>query len=492
MAIKYGYQALAASEEMDGARCKAILMQILRSSHHYIAPSFLQPRNNPPKRVHATSFLDGMRGVAACIVLLSHYLVDVYPKITFGWDTILGPHEYPKIRQGYGNPPPQPTDIFLQLPVIRVLISGNAMVQLFFVISGFSVSYRMVSLLRSGQQQRLMETVSSACFRRGFRLYLPVCAVMITSELCAYYGYFNSYPSLLANPPPANTARARVGHFINLLSHLLGNDSWPKIDIHGYNPQLWSIPVEFKGSLAIYATIIALMTTREKIRLTIEASIVAYALYLGNTELSLFTTGMLLAELHHRKAERKQRESANALPVKVESTFQYFPPTIRKRFPHWVPQTFWCAAAFLGIYILSQPFNPINTPGYKWLQVYSVSFLFRVNAWNVLGASLLVLAGDNCSIVEHIFTTPVAQYLGKISYASYLLHNTVIYAVRNPVMSWFERVMGVHELGTLVMLASLVCAPVMIWVADLFTRYVDEPSISFAKWLFVKATKDST
>lgn len=47
------------------------------------------------------------------------------------------------------------------------------MVSIFYIISGYALSYKPVKLMRSKSWKDLLHTLSSATFRRAIRLYLP-------------------------------------------------------------------------------------------------------------------------------------------------------------------------------------------------------------------------------------------------------------------------------------------------------------------------------
>jgi peptidoglycan/LPS O-acetylase OafA/YrhL len=96
-----------------------------------------------------------------------------------------------------------------------------------------------------------------------------------------------------------------------------------------------------------------------------------------------------------------------------------------------------------------------------------------------------VLACTQLPLLQSVFNTPVAQYLGSISYALYLTHNLclttleprivpIIDAYFGKATSWGRHFSWVAGL--------LVYLPVIIWVADLFWRAVDTQTVRFARW----------
>jgi peptidoglycan/LPS O-acetylase OafA/YrhL len=104
----------------------------------------------------STSWLDGLRGYASLVVSLAH-LRNGYTELS---DT------------GYGS---RPQDVsLLQLPIIRVIFAGPAMVGTFYFVSGYSLSWGAFKDLQKGSPERCLSRIRSSVFRRYLRLYIPV------------------------------------------------------------------------------------------------------------------------------------------------------------------------------------------------------------------------------------------------------------------------------------------------------------------------------
>jgi hypothetical protein len=105
----------------------------LKSSRPYLIPSFFAPSGTAlgKAKLHPTSYLDGLRGVAAFFVVLHHFLLDWFPSLVYS----------------YGSSPDN--RYLFQLPFIRIIYSGGGMVSTFFVISGYVLSRKVCFCLRS-------------------------------------------------------------------------------------------------------------------------------------------------------------------------------------------------------------------------------------------------------------------------------------------------------------------------------------------------------
>src|ERR1700709_2610994 len=76
------------------------------------------------------------------------------------------------------------------MPILRVIHSGRFMVIIFFVISGYVLSYRGLQLAREGKTVQLLESLSSSVFRRWLRLHLPVIISTFVAFLLARNGFW--------------------------------------------------------------------------------------------------------------------------------------------------------------------------------------------------------------------------------------------------------------------------------------------------------------
>lgn len=124
----------------------------------FLVPSFLQGRHAReqirPAKLHPTAYLDGMRGLAALFVYFCHYSYQAFT-IAEGWGCDTTNYH------------------FLKLPFLRLWYQGPAAVCVFFVISGYALSYRALKLARAGNWNDFATSMSSLTFRRWLRLYLP-------------------------------------------------------------------------------------------------------------------------------------------------------------------------------------------------------------------------------------------------------------------------------------------------------------------------------
>jgi hypothetical protein len=215
-----------------------------RSLSFAILPSFVQnrirPSTKPQKPLHPTGFLDGMRGVAAFLVIVFHLVVCCYD----------AKHGYASGKHGEHRE-------FMKLPFIRIIYAGPTMVSIFFVVSGYALSYTPVKLMRSKNWQSLSQSLASSIFRRAIRLFLPcivstfLISLMISSglydwgtEFAKARGHYN--PKHAIDIPRFDSLAAQMGFWARETSTKL-TYPWSfsakstEVSIDGH---LWTIPVE--------------------------------------------------------------------------------------------------------------------------------------------------------------------------------------------------------------------------------------------------------
>lgn len=68
------------------------------------------------------------------------------------------------------------------------------MVTIFFVISGYVLSYRSLKLAREGKPIQLLDSLASSVFRRWLRLHLPVIISTYIAFIMARYSLWGDMP----------------------------------------------------------------------------------------------------------------------------------------------------------------------------------------------------------------------------------------------------------------------------------------------------------
>jgi len=207
--------------------------------------------------------------------------------------------------------------------------------------------------------------------------------------------------------------------------------AWLFWDLFMYNGNLWTIPIEFRGSIVVFGLLIALARFPSLVRILLMQTLASYALYYAHWDLFLFISGAIFAEFHFARESWMKTRASNPL-----SQCNISSPISLRRFRKYIPYAitgFWLANFLGATYILSMPHVPEEgeSYGFQVLRTYiplvyqDGSFAGRF--WPAIGAVYLIFVLENCKLLHFIYTNSIAQYLGRISFSLYLVHGTVLH-----------------------------------------------------------------
>lgn len=147
---------------------------------------------------------------------------------------------------------------------------------------------------------------------------------------------------------------------------------------------------------------------------------------------------------------------------------------------------FWLSTAMTGLYLLGQPGGLGETPGWMWLGRHTPNWGYETHRyWKTWGSAMLVLAVGRLPSWRRFLDSFPIQYLGKISYAFYLVHGPAMHAGTFHLQKLAYAITGVegNRINYGFLLGHFMATPVILWIADMFWRGIDTPSVNFAKWL---------
>ncbi|KAK8097088.1 hypothetical protein PG999_013032 [Apiospora kogelbergensis] len=426
------------------------------------------------KELRPTAYLDGLRGFAALLVYWHHHELWAHHEST-------GVFEHGFAYEGNYH--------FVALPFIRFFFAGGHFaVSTFFVISGYVLSTKPLSLIHEREYTKLGENLASALFRRWLRLYLPF---IVTTFV--YFSFWHALGLWISDTEQQDTWAAEVWNWYAELKNLSfvfnsGGKPW-----FSYNFHLWSIPVEFRGSVVIYTALMAFSRCSKNARLGCESALVFYFMYIADAwYCAMFVAGMLLCDLDLLS---KKKELPPILS-RLESAKKFI-------FYHLLAISFYLGGVpeanrdiqslrkMRGWYYLSI-LKPQAFFDYKWFYLF----------W---AATLLVAATPRVPRLKSFFEGGFCQYLGRISYSLYLVHGPILWTLGDRIytaVGWHQEAQLVHlqhwadkvrlpktgPLGLEVsfLLPQIILLPLTIWMAEIVTRLVDEPSVKVAQWMYSK------
>lgn len=427
--------------------------------------------------VRKTAYLDGARGFAAFIVYWQHHELWVHSMP----DNIMFQNSF-----GFGG-----QYRFATLPGVRLFFTGGHLsVACFFIISGYVLSIKPLSLIQSGDQAKLAENLGSQLFRRWLRLYIPLIATTFFYML-TWHAFGGVWINGLEKQ---SNMRDEIWSWYTELKNFSFFFDTGGNPFFKYNDHLWSIPIEMKGSIAVFTSTLAFSRLTTKARLWCTVGLIFYFMYIADgAYYSMFMTGVFLADLDLLSAKNElPRFFTRLSPYKK---FIFYHVLILALYLGGVP----CQGNDISIvqqnrgwYYLSL-LKPQAVFDYKWFYLY-------------FAATFIISATPHIFWMKRFFETRFCQYLGRISYALYLVHGPVLRILGDRIYTavgwggvngsnqpenipgWVNLLVlpriGPMGLEVAFLLPHLILLPVTFWWAEIVTRCLDEPAVKFSQWLY--------
>lgn len=445
-----------------------------------LRPSIFTQANQ--KALNSTSWLDGLRGFAAFLVYWQHHQ---------GWAHV-GSNTNTILETAFGY---KDQYFFACLPGIRLFFTGGHLaVSIFFFISGYVLSTKPLSLIHSGKFVELEDSLASSMFRRWPRLFLP--AAFTTFIYATSWHLFEIWTAV---PVHQDTWIQEVIHWAGDFSRFSWLFRGGTTIYTEYNFHLWSIAVEFRGSIVIFTSLLAFSRCSRNARLLCQMVLIFYFLFITEGMLyAMFSAGMLLCDLD-------MLARSDNLPSFFDKYLQPYKKIIFN------------SLFVFGVYLGGVPAIDFNTnislleesPGWKWLaRLKPTSVSESDYKWFYLfWASLFILSSvSHTPHLKSFFETRFNQYLGRISFSFYLVHGPILWTLadRMYLAAGLSRVVNVdgirdwigifplHQGGPLglqfaFLVPHLLVFPITCWVAEISTKLFDKPSNRFASWAYRKA-----
>ena len=378
------------------------------------------------------NYLEGVRGIAAFMVLAHHFMLAFYPA---AYDSNHERMHTAHLEGWYYSSP------------LNVLTNGNFCVTIFFVLSGYVLSQKYV---REGN----ITIVFSAATRRFFRLFIPVGTVIIISFLLIHYGLLKHVEASKITksdwwlgtlwPVPGT-----FGWFFEFFTYrvmFLGDSNC--------DTSMWTMSMELFGSFLVFGILALTHILKRRDLLCIAAIVI---LFLAQKYYYLaFPFGIMMNSVEKFSLSNKNPVIGYVLvPVLI----------------------------FGGLLLGSYPSLNFAHYGF-WEFIYNFKdgqkFLdtFAYVAIHVAG-SVMVVAGIVLSpTLQKIMSMRLFVFLGLISFSLYLLHPLVIGAFSSPLMLSLIKNMTYNKAALTVFISTIALTVILSWVMAVT---VDRFSVNFSK-----------
>lgn len=364
------------------------------------------------------AYLEGLRGVAALVVVFHHLVLMFYPALNFGEETN-------SISKFFATTP------------LNIFYNGDFAVCLFFVLSGYVLSYKYIL---SNNPQVLV----GYAIKRYFRLLPLIAASIIFSVIFIRLN--------LIQTTELNTITKSGNWLLELFKCDTSFAAIVKNLFYGvlflgenqYNPVVWSMNLEFIGSLLLFVFLLVGHKLKPKWILFSITFIIAF--YLGYYYYIAFLLGYALCYLNQNK-----KLHINSVPAKI----------ILLAF-----SIMCCSFPAAWQYWDSSIYSVMNV---KVIDLYTF--------YHVLGSGiLLLLVIQHQSSINFLSSKPV-MFLGKISFPMYLFHLVLLVLITNPLFRILFPSLGYHFAFIVSVCITL---PIIVGVSYLANQFIDKPALQFA------------
>lgn len=397
-------------------------------------------------KIGRDSHLDGLRGVAALVVVATHSLAAFRPHLVFG----------------------TPTDwsswLFLRTP-LAILTNGFGAVAVFFMLSGFVLTKKY--FVATPSLGMFAEDVSKR-FIRLYLLALPASLAAVALMLAELYS--NAAAALVSQSDWLGHLRSDSSprDVVRLLGSPLASISGDFIVVG------WTLWVELWASYVLFVVVLSLFSLPRSSRALAYAALFVFArIGLGTPSqvgwLSYFILGMALAD--------------------NENLITAFLERIGGRFR--IP-------VFGGLLVTFVVFACI--PSYAWAEGAHV-----VPRWACKAASIPFVSGPSglAGVVMFllvVFWRPARfvmslrpmLYLGQISVGLYLVHIPIICSVSSSLAVWCRQ-LPVSTINAVLWGIAAATIVVSIFVGHVYSQVFDQLAISWSRRVgkYVKANMEA-
>ncbi|HEY3857184.1 MAG TPA: acyltransferase [Verrucomicrobiae bacterium] len=399
---------------------------------------------------HKLHSLEGLRGIAAFIVVFHHLRLTFYATST---TDIL--HQFAHLPRAGSH---------LLLAAIEGMINGTFAVWLFWIMSGFVLSFQFFLRAHETSSTSSHDYLEDALLRRYPRLLLPVFVsvafafaihalglmhnIALSHTLGEPYesGWLSSWYAFPASALGAAKSAAWESFFA------FRRDST-------YNPVLWTMEMEFYGSLFLFA-FLAILGHRG-IRF-FAYPLIAIVGYTSNLIwLNTFVAGIALCDLYVNRTRLPSVERVSSLPF-----FSFV-----RRSPIF-------AALIWSLIIIASGF----------FNYHDVPPNYRDLAYLLIGIIAIALTLVSIS-TQRFLSSAIPLFLGRISFGLYLIHVPVICSFSSWAYLATFPFMGRQTAALLVSIATCVLSVILGYALYVLA---DRPGIHLSRWLSNRAMKPSS
>lgn len=374
---------------------------------------------------------EGIRGIACFMVVLSHLSLSFFPYL----------HYFDHSRL-----PPSSLELSIHHSPFAFFYSGTAAVYIFFVLSGYVLSYAIMK----GNNQ--LYKIKSMTIKRYPRLMLPSLGSCILLWLAFTYAQPNG---------------THLSEWIDVMGEQIHTPFWDSLfdgsirvfwlGYSQYNWVLWTMKIELVGSLLVF--------------ILLYAKLKRYSL-LWVTPLALLLSYMLLHMVPFDATAFNNLKWMDLVEQNLEMLSFLIGMLVFFKY-RLLSNPLCFALLALGLYCAGVH---DNSASYSWLNEGLGGRTY--NLLNFLAGPLIVVSILMNKTLAEFFSTKIPVYLGKISFAAYLNHLLIIYIIGIPCFNWLSSLHMSYTIAALITCVVVIAMTVV--VSEIYYRLVDKSAMKFS------------
>lgn len=320
------------------------------------------------------------------------------------------------------SPGPDEAPVLLERPFIRVFFQGRIGVAIFSLVTGYVCALKPIKCYHQGSQDKAFAAISKSALRRVPRLVFPVALVLVLSCLAAQLGAFevarhsDGWGLDVTSPP-------YFPNWFEALRTLIRDEV--RVWTFGssvYGAELWTMMPILKGAFWVYVYLLATAHVQQRYRMMIALFLSAFR-YCSNDPFfgMQFFFGAFMADLQNRQVDE------TAAPVVAFLSPNKNHAKILRAFG----AIFFLA---IGFFVASLPddhydYQPWSQSLYEFLRAILPRDPDFPRFSSGLGLDLIVLGLHFSNGARNVLSSKPFIWLGRMSFAVYLLHNQILRSV---------------------------------------------------------------
>ncbi|EIX4099575.1 acyltransferase [Cronobacter sakazakii] len=365
------------------------------------------------------SSVEGIRGLACLMVLISHLTLIFFPYLHGQQDHLIKTHL---------------DKVIFQLP-FGFLYSGSTAVYIFFALSGFILTYACAN---KGNELINAGKMFSARF---FRLAIPASISIVLSALVL---------KLLPNNANGLDWISGWGNSLDLsFSAILYNAFFSSILLGDatYNWVVWTMKIELYGSFLIFFSVPVI----NQLRFRPLIYVIMALLFCCN-----------LPEKH----------GFGYAAFFLGASIYYTPPIKSKILISFL--------LLLGLYLTGYHYKQDIYSFLSHIETHEMRSMGVDGSffYSMIGGCLIVLVGIKSNILSKLTDNIISVWLGKVSFSAYLVQMPIFYLITP--FSFRLREIGLGYISSSVFTSAL-CLIAIYGVAIFYQKYIDSMSIKFSR-----------